>query len=51
MYRYLKDYSPGREPQFIEDKLFKTVVPVGGIATAPIAVTTAVDPQAQWSYM
>jgi len=33
VYRYLKDYSPGREPQFIEDKLFKTVIPIGGITT------------------
>jgi hypothetical protein len=24
VYRYVKDYSPGREPQFIEDKLFRT---------------------------
>ena len=31
VYRYLKDYSPGREPQFIEDKLFRTVIPVGEI--------------------
>jgi ATP-dependent DNA helicase RecG len=38
VYRYLKDYSPGREPQFIEDKLFRTVIPVGGIATAPTRV-------------
>jgi ATP-dependent DNA helicase RecG len=31
VYRYLKDYSPGREPQFIEDKLFKTIIPIGEI--------------------
>lgn len=33
VYRYLKDYSPGREPQFIEDTLFRTIIPVGGITT------------------
>ena len=38
VYHYLKDYSPGREPQFIEDKLFKTIVPVG--ATVKDDITT-----------
>lgn len=40
---YLKDYSPVREPQFIEDKLFKTVVPVGGIGRDDSKVGTILN--------
>ena len=32
VYHYLKEYSPGKKPQFIEDKLFKTIIPIGGLA-------------------
>ena len=28
VYKYLKEYSPGKQPQFIEDKLFKTIIPI-----------------------
>lgn len=31
VYHYLKEYSPGKKPQFIEDKLFQTIIPIGGI--------------------
>ncbi|SHG19041.1 putative DNA binding domain-containing protein [Pedobacter caeni] len=39
VYRYLKDYSPGRAPQFIEDKLFKTIIPIGEILHVKNEVT------------
>ncbi|MDW3666860.1 MAG: putative DNA binding domain-containing protein, partial [Nitrososphaeraceae archaeon] len=42
VYRYLKDYSPGREPQFIEDKIFKTIIPIGGVFNEDITKVSSI---------
>lgn len=42
VYRFLKYYSPGQQPQFIENKLFKTIIPIGDVIVGNYEMATVI---------